>query len=83
MYYAVLLLRQSNLDYTIVRPENLTNETGTGKVIIGDYLPHTYTSRSNVAATIIAALENGNTIQKAFDVEDGDTPVNEAINGAF
>lgn len=79
MYYADLLLQQSNLDYTIVRPENLTNEPGTGKVTVGNYLPHNYTSRTNVAAVIIASLENDNTIRKAFDVEDGSTPVSQAI----
>ncbi len=79
MYYADILLQQSSLDYTIVRPENLTNEPGTGKVTIGDYLPHNYTSRANVATLIVDSLGNDNTIRKAFDVEDGDTPVSRAI----
>lgn len=79
MYYADLLLQQSNLDYTIVRPENLTDEPMTGKVTVGDYLPHNYTSRANVASVIVASLENDNTIRKAFDVEDGATPVSQAI----
>lgn len=79
MYYADLILLHSDLDYTIVRPENLTNEAETGKVKIGSYLPHNYTSRSNLAAVIVASLENDNTIRKAFDVEDGDMPVKEAI----
>ena len=79
MYYADILLQQSSLDYTIVRPENLTNEPGTGKVTVGDYLPHNYTSRANVAAVIVASLENDNTIRKAFDVENGATPVSQAI----
>lgn len=79
MYYADILLQQSSLDYTIVRPENLTNEPGTGKVTVGDYLPHNYTSRANVAAVIVASLENDNTIRKAFDVENGDTPASQAI----
>lgn len=79
MYYADLILLNSKLDYTIVRPENLTNEVGTGKVTIGDYLPHNYTSRANVAAVIVASLEDDNTIRKAFDVEDGSTPVEDAL----
>lgn len=79
MYYADLILLNSNLDYTIVRPENLTNEVGTGKVTIGDYLPHNYTSRANVAAVIVASLEDDNTIRKAFDVEDGSTPIEDAL----
>ena len=79
MYYADILLQQSNLDYTIVRPENLTNEPGTGKVTIGDYLPHNYISRANVSTVIVDSLGNDNTIRKAFDVEDGATPVSQAI----
>ncbi|MRH72010.1 NAD(P)H-binding protein [Lactobacillus reuteri] len=79
MYYADLILLNSNLDYTIVRPENLTNEVGTGKVTIGDYLPHNYTRRANVAAVIVASLEDDNTIRKAFDVEDGSTPIEDAL----
>lgn len=79
MYYADMILLHSKLDYTIVRPENLTNDAGTGKVTIGNYLPHNYTSRANVASTIIASLEDDATIGKAFDVEDGDTPVKEAL----
>lgn len=79
MYYADMLLMNSDLDYTIIRPENLTNEPGTGKVTIGDYLPHNYTSRANVAAVIVASLEDDNTVRKAFDVEDGNTPIKEAL----
>lgn len=79
MYYADMILRQSKLNYTIVRPENLTNDNGTGKVTIGDYLPHNYTSRANVAAVIVNSLEDDDTVGKAFDVEDGDTPVKEAL----
>jgi nucleoside-diphosphate-sugar epimerase len=80
MYYADMILLHSKLDYTIIRPENLTNDEGTGKVRIGDYLPHDYISRANVASVIVASLENDQTIRKAFDVEDGSMPVKEALN---
>ncbi|WP_295730447.1 NAD(P)H-binding protein [uncultured Limosilactobacillus sp.] len=80
MYYADLLLTKTDLDYTIVRPETLTNDPETGLVNIGNYLPHTTTSRANVAAVIVAALENDNTIRKAFDVEDGQTAVKQAVD---
>lgn len=79
MYYADMILQHTTLDYTIIRPENLTNESETGKITIGDYLPHNYTSRANLASVIIGCLENDKTIKKAFDVEDGDTPVKEAL----
>lgn len=79
MYYADLILLNSGLDYTIVRPENLTNKPATGKVTIGNYLPHNSISRANVAAVIVASLENDKTIKKAFDIEDGPMPIAEAI----
>lgn len=79
MYYGDMYILNSNLDFTIIRPENLTNESGIGKVTLGQNLPHKYSSRANVAATVVASLENDNTIKKAFDMMDGDTPVNEAV----
>lgn len=79
MYYGDMYILNSNLDYTIIRPENLTNKPGTEKVTLGQQLPHEYSSRANVAATVVASLENDNTIKKAFDMMDGDVPVDEAV----
>lgn len=38
LYYADLFIQQSKLDYTIVRPESLTNEPATGLVNVGEDL---------------------------------------------
>ncbi|MGP0689624.1 SDR family oxidoreductase [Priestia aryabhattai] len=78
-YYADAWLERSDLDYTIIRPAQLTNETETGKIIVGEELEHKPTSRENVAATITASLEDDQTIGKAFDMTDGETPIEDAL----
>lgn len=79
LYYADMFVRNSSLDYTIVRPESLTNEAATGLVNIGQDLPHTTTSRANLAKVIVESLANDNTIRKAFDVQNGETPIKDAV----
>lgn len=73
------LLRDSELDWTIVRPGSLSDEPGTGLVSIGADLGRGHTSRANVALVIAATLETPSTVRHSFDVLDGDTPVTEAL----
>jgi len=79
MYYGDQYLEHSALDYTIVRPENLTNDAGTGRVQIGAYLPHTNVTRADVAALAVAALQDDRAIRRAFDVTAGETPIATAL----
>lgn len=79
MYYADLLVGQSQLDYTIVRPGQLSNEAATGKVQTGDYLPHEVITREDLASVIVEVLKNDQTIGKAFDVLNGETAITAAI----
>jgi uncharacterized protein YbjT (DUF2867 family) len=78
-YYADVWLERSGLDYTIIRPGSLTNDPGTGKVKVADDLEHEQISREDVAAGIIASLEDDQTIGKAFDMINGETPIVEAL----
>lgn len=78
-YYADVWLENSGLDYTIIRPGGLTNESGTGKIEIGDNLQMAMIPRKDVATTIATVLENNNTIGKAFDLTSGQIPIEEAI----
>lgn len=78
-YYADVWLENSELDYTIIRPGGLTNESGTGKVELGANLQMAMIPREDVAATIIAVLDNDNTIGKAFDLISGQIAIEEAI----
>lgn len=70
-------VRNSGLDYTIVKPGRLTNETGTGKVSIGKDLDGGEIPREDVAAVLANVFEASEAIKKEFDIVSGDTPVDE------
>ena len=72
-------LRESGLDYTIVRPGGLTNDPGTGRVQLGENLDSGRIPRDDVAAVIAAVLVADNTIGKSFDLLSGDVGVEEAV----
>ncbi|MGE5527198.1 MAG: SDR family oxidoreductase [Methanosarcina sp.] len=72
-------LRESGLDYTIVRPGRLTDEAPTGHVKIGERLERGEIPRADVAAVLAAVLGADNTIGKTFDLVSGDEPVVEAV----
>ncbi|KAF6567733.1 SDR family oxidoreductase [Paenibacillus sp. EKM202P] len=78
-HYADRLLEASNLDYTILRPGGLTDDAGTGKVATGEDLTSHTISREDVAATVVAALEEKQTYHRAIDLVSGSTPIAEAI----
>lgn len=73
-------LRQSGLDYTIIRPGRLTDEEGTGRIEAAESLGRRgEISREDVAATFAAALEKRNTYGKTFEILAGDNPIEEAL----
>ncbi len=78
-HYADRLLEASNLDYTILRPGGLTDDAGTGKVATGEDLTSRTISREDVAATVVATLEEKQTYHRAIDLVSGSTPIAEAI----
>lgn len=71
-------LRDSGLDWTILRPTRLTMGEGTGRIELGDRVSGEI-PRADVAATIVAALENPGTIGKQWELTGGETPVTEAV----
>ena len=74
-------LMETDLDYTIVCPGGLTDETGTGLVSVSTELHgRGLTSRENLAATLVACLDCDNSIDKSFSLLDGDTPLIEALS---
>ena len=79
-HYADVWLRESGLDYTIIRPGGLTNDEGTRKVQVAVDLERGSIPREDVAATILATIENDHTIGKEFDMIAGDTPIKDALN---
>ena len=72
-------LAESGLDWTIVRPGRLTDEPGTGRVRAGVDIGYGEVPRDDVAATLAAVLATDSTIGKAFDLLEGDTPVDQAV----
>lgn len=74
-------LRQSGLDETIVRPGELTNDSGTGTVEVGDDigLDAGDIPREDVARTLVVALEHDELIGETFELLSGDEPIDEAL----
>ena len=73
-------LKNSGLNYTIVRPGQLTNDEGTGKVQVSPRLPDFgKIPRQDVARVLLAALDSDTTINRVFDVVSGDTPVSDSL----
>lgn len=73
------LKSRTNLDWTIVHPGILRDEPGSGKITTEPQAEIIDVARQNVAQTLLAVLENDNTIGKEFEVVDGDTDVTTAV----
>jgi uncharacterized protein YbjT (DUF2867 family) len=73
-------LRDSGLDYTIIRPGSLTNDEGRGTIEAAETLGRRgEISREDVARTFAEALELENTYGKTFEILAGETPIREAL----
>ncbi len=73
-------LRETNLDFTIICPGSLTDETATGKVAVSVELHgQGLTSRENLATALVTCLDLENTIRKSFSLLEGDMPLDEAL----
>jgi uncharacterized protein YbjT (DUF2867 family) len=69
-----------DLDWTIVRPGSLNDDPGTGRVAVFTELgKRGPIPRDDVAAVLLAALDEPATIAKVFEVFAGETPVAEAL----
>ena len=72
-------LRESGLDYTIVRPGRLTDEEPNGTVAVGQDLPSGEIPRADVAAVIAEVLDLPATIGHQFDLISGKEPIRQAL----
>ena len=73
-------LRETDLDYTIVCPGGLTDESATECVAVSAELHgRGLTSRENLAAVLVRCLDLDNTVGKTFSLLDGETPLEEAL----
>lgn len=70
----------STLDWTIIEPGELTDGGLTGKVKLSeDAIDEDSISRADVAAMVVACLEEPRTIGHVFQVTRGKTPIKTAI----
>lgn len=72
-------LRDSGLEWTVVRPGGLTDEPGTARVTVAPSLPRGQVPRDDVALVLATVLETRSTVGTSFDLTAGPTPVDEAL----
>ena len=73
-------LAASDLDWTIVRPGGLTDEPGTGRVEVAGSLGRFGSiSRDDVAAVLVACLDEPRTVGATFELLHGETPIAQAL----
>ena len=73
-------IRESDLDWTIVRPGPLTDDAATGRVTVGDdSVERGEITRADVAGVIAAAIDQPATLRKQFVVVGGGTSIVEAL----
>lgn len=72
-------VRESQLEWTVVRPGRLTNEPGTGAVTLGSSVERGDIPRADVAAVIARSLEEPGTVGATFEVVGGTMPIADAV----
>lgn len=73
-------LRQSGLEYTIIRPGSLTDDAGTGLITASRHIGgRGEITREDVAEAFAVALQEPATSRETVDILAGDTPVAEAL----
>lgn len=79
---ADMALRESGLDWTILRPGRLTDEPGTGLVTLGPETARGEIPRADVAAVLASVLADDASIGHQWDLVSGDTPIDQAVHRA-
>lgn len=76
---ADVAVRESGLDWTIVRPGSLTDEPGAGLVRAARRVGGGRIPRADVAAVLAATLEDDTSVGKQFELVGGEDPVAGAV----
>ncbi|MEH3068401.1 MAG: SDR family oxidoreductase [Aeromicrobium erythreum] len=79
---ADVALRESGLDWTIIRPGRLTDDPARGTVTLGDSVARGEVPRADVAAVIAEVLHTGAGIGRQWDLVTGETALDEAVASA-
>ncbi|UAB82053.1 SDR family oxidoreductase [Marixanthomonas sp. SCSIO 43207] len=73
-------LRNSGMNYSIVRPGALTNDEGKGKIKLAKKLNERGSiTRDDVAETLVAALHDDIAPNQTFEILQGETEIEEAL----
>ncbi|MCL7416497.1 MAG: SDR family oxidoreductase [Halalkalicoccus sp.] len=72
-------LQGSDLTHTIVRPGALTDEAATGRIEAARRVERGEITREDVARTLVAALDVENTHGETFEMIEGETPIESAL----
>lgn len=72
-------LRARDLEWTILRPGKLTDEPGTGLVLMAERVDRADVSRDDVAAAVLALLDEPRTAGRTVELVGGAVPVAEAV----
>jgi uncharacterized protein YbjT (DUF2867 family) len=72
-------LRRRDLDWTILRPGSLTNDPGTGNVLLADKTGNGSISRDDVALVLAGLCDTPASIGRTLELIAGDTPVGQAL----
>lgn len=75
-----IALRESGLDWTIIRPGRLTDDPATGLVALGPDVARGDVTRADVAAVLAAVVDRDDTAGHQWNLVAGDTPVGEALD---
>lgn len=70
----------SDRQWTIVRPGRLTDDPGTGRVALARHVERGGIPREDVAAVIVAVLDEPAAAGHVFEVVGGDQPIVEALS---
>ena len=73
-------LRESGLDWTIIRPGGLTDDAKTGLVTIAPETERAEVTRADVAAVLAVVLDDPRTVRQQWTLIGGSTPIDEAIS---
>jgi uncharacterized protein YbjT (DUF2867 family) len=72
-------LRARDLDWTVLRPGGLTNDAGTGQVLLADKTGRGSITRDDVALVLAGLCQTPASIGRTLELIAGDTPVTEAL----
>ncbi|WP_026421829.1 NAD(P)-binding oxidoreductase [Actinokineospora inagensis] len=72
-------LRARDLDWTILRPGRLTDDPATGRVTLAPSVARGEVARADVAAVVLALLDEPGSVGKTLELVGGDVPVAAAV----